>query len=280
MSRKNFLDLRIAQHKALLWIIAIIITIASAIYQRLTGPTYPLRGKVEIENTTVSFKLPRSATTDKDAAISIYIPNPKITGYIRYRRYKSLDTWMVLPLKRQNEKLAAFLPKQPAAGKLMYYVYLKKGKRSVSLSGNEPVIIRFKGNVPAWILIPHVVMMFLAMLYSNRSALEALDSQGNSKKYMQWTIILFFIGGLILGPIVQKFAFGAFWTGVPYGYDLTDNKTLLAALGWIWAWINNRKGRDGRLWILFAAILMLMIYLIPHSVLGSELDYTKLPTNQ
>ncbi len=41
------------------------------------------------------------------------------------------------------------------------------------------------------------------------------------------------VGGLILGPVVQKHAFGAFWTGIPFGYDLTDNKTLLMWMVWL-----------------------------------------------
>jgi len=32
---------------------------------------------------------------------------------------------------------------------------------------------------------------------------------------------------------VQHYAFGQLWTGVPFGWDLTDNKTLLAALAWV-----------------------------------------------
>jgi hypothetical protein len=38
---------------------------------------------------------------------------------------------------------------------------------------------------------------------------------------------------MILGPVVQKFAFGEYWTGFPFGTDLTDNKTLIAFIGWI-----------------------------------------------
>ncbi|MFQ5584400.1 MAG: hypothetical protein ACE5GL_08210, partial [Calditrichia bacterium] len=116
---------------------------------------------------------------------------------------------------------------------------------------------------------------FLGMLYSNRAALEAFDPRGNAYRYMMLTIVFLVLGGLLFGPIVQKYAFGEFWTGVPFGYDLTDNKTLIAVVGWVLAWIKNRKGRDGRGWILFAAVLTLVVFLIPHSVLGSELDYTK-----
>ena len=38
---------------------------------------------------------------------------------------------------------------------------------------------------------------------------------------------------MILGPLTQYYAFGALWTGFPFGIDLTDNKTLIALIGWI-----------------------------------------------
>ena len=38
------------------WIIAIFITLTAAVYQRLTGPTHPIRGYVNIDNSEVSFK--------------------------------------------------------------------------------------------------------------------------------------------------------------------------------------------------------------------------------
>ena len=85
------------------------------------------------------------------------------------------------------------------------------------------------------------------------------------------------VGGLILGPVVQKYAFDAYWTGWPFGHDLTDNKTLVAVLAWLavlWAW---RRGRNAKAWALGAAIIVFLVFMIPHSVLGSELDYSKMP---
>jgi hypothetical protein len=38
----------------------------------------------------------------------------------------------------------------------------------------------------------------------------------------------------------------------------------------------GRKGKSARGWILAAALLMFIVFLIPHSVLGSELAYTKM----
>ncbi|MBD3335786.1 MAG: hypothetical protein GF355_09745 [Candidatus Eisenbacteria bacterium] len=259
----------------LLWIIAFLITAGSAVYQRLTGPTYPLRGEVEVNGTAVTFRLPRSENVGTDALIALDVPDPTITGTLRYRRYRSHDEWTDAPMTRSGDRLSAELPKQPAAGKIMYRVLLEGPRERVSLSGEEPVVLRYKGAVPIYVLIPHVLFIFLAMLLANRTGLEAAAGGPALKPLLHWTVALLFLGGMILGPVVQKFAFDAFWTGVPFGHDLTDNKTLIAMLAWIWAWFRNRGARRSRGWILVAAVVTLAVYLIPHSVLGSELDYTQ-----
>jgi ABC-type multidrug transport system fused ATPase/permease subunit len=95
-------------------------------------------------------------------------------------------------------------------------------------------------------------------------------------KYQLYGSIAFFtliVGGMIFGPLVQKFAFSAFWTGVPFGWDLTDNKTLIAVIFWTIAYFTNRKN-EKPIWIIVAAIVLLVIFSIPHSMLGSELDYS------
>ena len=84
------------------------------------------------------------------------------------------------------------------------------------------------------------------------------------------------VGGLIFGPIVQKYAFGAYWTGWPFGHDLTDTKTGIAMIFWLIALWRGRNHAKGHIWMIIAALITLLIYLIPHSVLGSELDYTKM----
>jgi hypothetical protein len=71
---------------------------------------------------------------------------------------------------------------------------------------------------------------------------------------------------------VQKFAFGDLWTGVPFGWDLTDNKTLIAFIFWIIAVVMNRK-KEKPFYTILAAVVLLLIFSIPHSMFGSELDY-------
>ncbi len=259
-----------------LWILAFLITLSAAVYQRLTGPTYPIRGKSVINSSEIKYKLVRTHEIGPDCEIGVKVPDKTIEGYLLYKRYPTDDPWQKISMSRAEDMLSANLPQQPSSGKLAYKVYIIHSDKDMSLTGDEPVIIRFKDYVPRTILIPHIIVMFLAMLFSTRAGLEALRKNSNPRKLVLWTVGLLFVGGLILGPLVQKYAFGALWTGFPFGYDLTDNKTLIAFLGWIAALVAGRKGRPARGWVLGASIVLLIVYLIPHSVLGSQLDYSKL----
>lgn len=260
--------------KIAFWIIAFLITILAAVYQRLTGPTYPLRGKATIDNSQITYRLSRSHESGKDYELTIRAQNHKIYGTLIYKRHKTADSWTKIPLERKHDLLVGSLPHQPPAGKLEYKIILQTPGEEISLTDEKTVIIRFKGHVPSTILIPHVIIMFLAMFLSTRAGIEALDRKSNPRKYALWATGLLFVGGIIFGPLVQKFAFGTFWTGFPFGYDLTDNKTLIAMIGWIAAVIAGRRGKPARGWILGASILLLVVFLIPHSLFGSELDYS------
>ena len=181
------------------------------------------------------------------------------------------------------------MPKQPAAGKMMYRITLQSGQQQIRLGAknDQPVVMRFKGPVPLYILIPHVLCMFLGLLFSTRTAIEALIKGSRTYKYALFALFFLIPGGMILGPFVQKFAFGHLWTGWPiadgghfnifkFG-DLTDNKTLTMILVWVIAVFRLKKDPKNIFWPIAAAVIVLIVYLIPHSMLGSEIDYTKMP---
>jgi len=257
----------------LLWIFSCIFTVAAAYYQRKTGPTYPVSGKAEIAGQTVKYKLIRSHGGDDDAKIILKNVDESLEGLIKYKRLGTEDEWVSFAMQRDGKNLIGYLPHQPPAGKLIYHVALTDGVNSVLLN-EEPVVIRFKGTVPAWVLIPHIIIMFIAMMMSTRTGLEALNRGKKTYQFAWITLVTLFIGGLLLGPIVQKYAFGNYWTGVPFGYDLTDNKTLIAFIFWaIAVWLLFRKP-ENRTWPVVAMVVLLLVYLIPHSMFGSELDYS------
>jgi len=263
--------------KGLLWALATLITLSTAVYQRMTGPTYPYRGKVQAGTSEVSYRLPRSAENVQDCEVALKVPDGSVTGYLEYKRYKTADPFARVELGREGEKLAALLPKQPEAGKLAYRVVLVAQGEERILTGANPIVIRFKGTVPMLVQLPHILIMFAAMLFSTAAGLYALGKKYNPRKLAVWTAVLLFIGGFILGPLMQDYAFGKLWTGFPFGTDMTDNKTLIAMLAWVAAVIAGRKGKPARGWVVAASVILLVVYSIPHSLFGSELDYTNLP---
>ncbi len=262
--------------KILFWVIAFLITASTIFYQRLTGPTHPVRGKVPVNDAEIAYKFERGHESTRDYEIELEVPDRQISGYLTYKRYKTSDSWTNIPMVRKEDSLVVSLPKQPPAGKLEYKVMLSFQEKDISLTAEESVIIRFRGPVPAAVLWAHIIIIFLGMLFSTRAGIEALDRKGNPRKLVLWTLGLLFVGGLILGPVVQKYAFGEFWTGFPLGKDLTDTKLLFAMVLWIAAAIAGRGGKPARRWVLGASILLLIVFLIPHSLLGSELDYSEM----
>ncbi len=259
----------------LFWALTIIITVVSAYYQRQTGPTKPVESEVTISGQKIEFSLRRSFHRPTDAPVTIDAADEAIEGFFRYKRYPSFDQWDTLDLVRRDDQLIAYIPQQPAAGKVNYQIVLQKGDEKVKLT-EYPVTIRFRNDVPAWAMIPHILLMFAAMLFSNRAAIAAIGRE-KTYTYVLLTFITFVGGGLIFGPIVQKYAFGDWWTGWPFGTDLTDNKTAFAFIFWIVALFKTRQNPNHRTWVLVAAIVLLAIYFIPHSLLGSEIDWTQEP---
>lgn len=260
----------------LIWVIAVVITLASAIYQRMTGPTYPLRGGVTVNEQVIDYNLIRTHGGTTDAEVEIEIPGTSYDATLYWKRFKTDDEFIPVPMKYADGKLTADLPNQPPAGKLEYYIEIN----NIKIPTDNNVVIRFKGDVPIWILIPHVIAMFGAMLLATRTGLEFFRKEKDSLlKLTYWTFGFLLIGGFLLGPAVQLYAFGAWWTGFPLGTDLTDNKTLIALIVWLIALFMYRKSKRPKAWALGAAIVMMIIYLIPHSTLGSELDYNKLDKN-
>jgi hypothetical protein len=263
----------------LIWIFAIFFTVFIAGYQRRTGPTYEMSVKKEIGNEVIKAKLIRTYDGNDDAKIILNIPDTSVNGKIQFRRFKSYDSWTTAPMVRKGDSLIGSLPHQDIAGKVMYHVTLMKGSEEVILN-DDAAVLRYKGHVPMYILLPHILIIFLAMLFSTITGLEAIFLGKNTLVYTWITIITLFIGGLILGPIVQKFSFNVYWAGWPFGHDLTDNKSIVAFIFWLIALVVQYRNREKKAWAIVASIVLLVVFLIPHSMLGSEIDFTKLPKTE
>lgn len=271
-----------------LWAGALLIMLSAIIYQRTTGPTYPRRGSFEVAGQTFKYKLIRSEWTNTKALVKLPDPKGGATAELHYKRYKTKDAFTVVPMTAQtidgDALLVGELPTQPPAGKLEYFITLHaKGvgpsdTLQVPPMGKEALVIRFKDWVPEYILYPHIFMMFFSVLFGMRAGLSALFADPKMRRHAWVALIGMTIGGMTLGPFVQKYAFGEYWTGFPWGKDLTDNKMLIMWLSWLFAAAVigfKAKPKEGisRGIVLVASIVMTGVYLVPHSMGGSELNY-------
>jgi hypothetical protein len=255
--------------------LAILVTLITVIYQRSTGPTYPKKVMIGKLDAALSVKFPRSHGGETNAPIEV----PKITknmqGTISFKRYPTNDLWTTVELKEEGNFLKATLPNQPPAGKLIYFLSLDiNGEVQKIGSEKDPIFIRYKGEVPTYVLAPHIFFMFLSMLLSVLALFEAAFKTASFAKISYLTTGSLFVGGMILGPIVQKFAFGVYWAGFPYDWDLTDNKLLISFIFWFGAAMINFK-RPNRIASMIAAVVLICMYAIPHSTMGSQFDYEK-----
>ena len=273
-----------------LWILAFLLMLGAGVYQRLTGPTHPMRVSIEVAGESVTYRLVRAAWTDEQARIELPAVPGVEGGVVSWRRYPTREVWSEQPLARDGENWIAMLPIQPAAGKLEYSIDLSVEGNDVRLPDAERgnAILRYRDPVPLGVLIPHIFFMFFAVLIAWRAGLAALVHPFGLRRLAWWALGLFTVGGMILGPIVQNYAFGEYWTGIPFGWDLTDNKTLVMWLAWLVAALvlervarrdaggtvaSDRSGGGVRALVLVASVVTVFVYLIPHSVQGSELDY-------
>jgi hypothetical protein len=270
--------------KFVYWFLAIVITLVLSVYQRMTGPTYPKKVTIELNGESYKIKLPRSGV-QKDEVIALKgvpqqnhgdsphdLRSAAITGTVpmilHYRRYPTSDEYTTVDFEWTDNEWQAVLPVQPVGGKLQYYITVD----DKDYPADEPPIIRFRNEVPAGILIPHILLMFAAMLFAVYTFLLVVTRK-TYKKWLWITVGTLFVGGFILGPLVQHAAFGPWWAGFPYGTDLTDNKTLISFLFFVAA-LATLKWKYNKWVVVLAVLMMIAIFTVPHSAYGSEYDYS------
>ena len=255
---------------AWLWIIALLITLVSARWQRTTGPTYELSGTASLGGSAVHYVLDRTHAGAGDHRVELGALPADVTGVTEWKRHRSNDPWSAMQMRREGDALVADLPHQPPAGKLWYRVRLSRGVETIVIPAGRPAAIRFRGDVPPGVLVPHIFFIFLAMLLSTRAGLEVFSPRPRFQGLVWGTLATLFIGGMVIGVFVTHYAFGEWWTGFPVGNDITDSKTLIAFLGWIAAAVAVGRSKLEKAWVVFAALVTLVIFAIPHSWTASE----------
>ena len=95
------------------FVLALIITLAAAVYQRATGPTYPLKGEIQFRDQSIEYKLTRSHGGDTDQPVEIVLDNKDVEGVLIYKKYKTNEHWTGMKMIRDGDNLKGYLPNQP-----------------------------------------------------------------------------------------------------------------------------------------------------------------------
>ena len=183
-------------------------------------------------------------------------------------------------------------------GRIYYYFELidRDGKSLAVFKqpNNQPFMLKYIGEVPPVIIIFHIAFMFATVFCVSMAAVNALQVIGTGKNvhsmmvYTFWATVSTFMGMIPFGWPMNYYAFNVVWEAVPFGTDATDNKTqlifvylLFVTLAGVRSLFRGKRGRDLYsprtlgFFGLISFVLMLLIYMIPHSIQFSvSITYT------
>ncbi len=169
-----------------------------------------------------------------------------------------------------------------------YYFEIRDGtgglRATFTPEEGKPWIFKFIGEVPPYVLGPHVFLMFatvfcvvMAFMHSFKLLSGSTDAHLLAR-YIFLSVVVSFLGCYPWGVAMNHYAFDVVWEGVPFGTDATDNKTQLLFLYLVMVWLVSlgslTKGKRRDLyppkvlgWFgVIAFVLLVLIYLIPHSI--------------
>ena len=95
-----------------LWVTAVVITLASAVYQRMSGPTYPVRGSVTLGGEAIALRLTRTHPGAGDQPVVLKVPDAAVTGHVAWRRYPtggSRTFWNIHSMKHLTPAKISYL---------------------------------------------------------------------------------------------------------------------------------------------------------------------------
>jgi len=113
-----------------LWVAAFLVAVLLAVFQRTTGPSYPVRGEVELAGgESMTYRLPRS--DEGSGRLRVRIPQTRddLDAVLEWRRFPTDEPYRTLIMASDGEgRLVASIPGQPAAAKVEYRIVVSDGR--------------------------------------------------------------------------------------------------------------------------------------------------------
>jgi len=194
----------------------------------------------------------------------------------------------------ESDLFLASIPHHKKGTKAWYYIEAQKqmGDRKLAVSlpdknspGFKPILLKFQGHVPPYIIISHILCIFSALFFSVFAVFSAVDlkrGKGTLKKSVAFSLLTFiflFMGFFPLGWSLNYFTFGVLWEAFPFGSDVTDNKGQIAFLSWLVTLFLVRGTIFGKnpsknlvsektysTVVIISFVVTVAMYLVPHSL--------------
>jgi hypothetical protein len=169
----------------------------------------------------------------------------KLFYKIEKGEFQSVD---MTPQEGESDVFVASIPHHKKGTKVWYYIETQKQiddtKLTVSLPDRkstnfDPILLKFEGVVPPFIIFSHVFSNFAAFFFSVLAVWKAIDlKKGRTtlKKSVVFSLLTFvflFLGFFVIGCALNYFAFGVLWEAFPFGSDVTDSKSQILLLFWL-----------------------------------------------
>jgi len=264
-----------------LWLAAVAVALGIAALQTVTGPARPLDGATPVEGGVATWRLVRTAPAGAPLRVEISAPDSVLSATLRFRRYPSGDSFQGFSMLREGNALLGLVPATPAGGRLEHYIVLATRSGLVRIPEGRPAVIRFEGAVPPSVYWPYGVLLVAALALATRAGLEAYYVRPLVRSLTRWTLIAFFLGGLLLGTVVELFSLDACWAGWPVGDDLTAARRALGFVVWLVAAlvarrVNDHADRLTRTVVLTASVVTLVAAVVPNRLGTSDVSYEAL----
>jgi len=252
------------------------------------------RGDVRIQHLTVTDKIGPGDVKIEAKITAPYTPesySKKIFYKIDNGAYQSIDFMPETVAQNPNPDFYAFIPAQEKGKRIYYYIIVEDGlANKLTLpdkieSVEPPFMIKFKGEVPLVIVLGHVLGMLAVLFFVFLALFFAIDifTGKDALKWLAFSISGAFIsvcfGGVVFGGLMTNYVLGGFWEAVPFGWDITDNKTFIFLLYWLFMLIlakgtvfkrdesfNLLKPKSLAGFAIVGVLLTVLLYLVPHSV--------------
>jgi hypothetical protein len=275
-------------------LIAILFTVLVVGYARRTTMVRSVHKVVEQNGIVIEHE-----TVPKQVGDQIPVISAKVTGAAQVNLIYKIGQqgeFVQVPMNRATNAenvFTASLPHFPKATKAWYYIEAIKttaaGEVRVTLPDDSqtdftPILLKYEGVVPLYVIIPHVLCNFAAIFFAALTLFSAIDVRRGKRtmkeaiKYPLITFILMFLGFVPFGIGMNWFAFGVIWEAVPFGRDVTDNKSQIILLFWLATLILVKgtvlgKGENKNLvsergyftMVIVTMIVTIAMYAIPHS---------------